>query len=239
MGAVLPIAIGLAGGLSSLFSGQANAKAINEKIRRAQGLAAESLIDNEELSSRLGSIDRMFNQRLTSTLNTTAIRSRGFANSGTIGAAVAGGIEGDRLASKSQTVNESLNFNKQVQQSIAQMELGTASANPIGDFVSGAASGVSLGMELDKLVNPAAIPGTTTTQQSIEAGQATPRSMSDAGNFNPWLKGQGVTTSMGTLNPMQLQTNNPYINTIAGIGGHMGFKFPGNDAFSNWGGWNK
>lgn len=214
------IAGGLVGGLTSMFSGQSEADAINEKIRRAQALAAESLVDNAEISSRLNSIDRMFNQRLTSTLNTTAIRSRGFANSGTIGAAVAGGVEGDRLAAKSQTVNQSLDYNKQVQQSIAQMELGTTTANPVADFVTGATSGIALGMEVEKYMgqtDPTQLP--ETDQQKIERGQTNPRAMTKAGDFNPYLRGQeqGINIGMGTFNPMQLQAKNPFVDAISGL----------------------
>jgi len=248
------IAGGLIGGISSIFSGQSEADAINEKIRRAQALAAESLIDSGEMSTRLNGIDRMFNQRLTSVLNTTAIRSRGFANSGTIGAAVAGGVEGDRLASKSQTINDTLNYNKGVQQSIAQMELGTTSANPVGDFVTGATSGIALGMEATKYLGNVSPTGRT-QQQSIENGQTTPRAMNQAGNVNPFL-GQN-TTGMGTFQPMNLTVSNPYINTIAGLGGllqptgnstrqgnvtvdpNWGYQFPDGKTFGAWGGWNK
>lgn len=251
------IAGGLFGGISSIFSGQSEADAINERIRRAQALAAESLVDSGEISQRLNSIDRMFNQRLTSVLNTTAIRSRGYANTGTVGAAVAGGVEGDRLASKSQTLEAAHNQNTQVQQTIAQMELGGVSANPIADFVTGATSGIALGNEVTKFVDNMnfSLPGLPKTNPM--QGQNMPQPMSKATTQNPYLPtSQPVTTGMGTMNPMGLTVNNPYGNgqnpfsailaatsptrqgTVT-VDPNWGYQFPDNKTFGTWGAWSK
>lgn len=247
------IAGGLLGGISSIFSGQSEADAINEKIRRAQALAAESLVDSSEISQRLNSIDRMFNQRLTSVLNTTAIRSRGYANTGTIGAAVAGGVEGDRLASKSQAVESAQNQNAQVEQTIAQMELGTVSANPIADFVTGATSGIALGNEVTKFVDNLnfSLPGMP--KANPMQGQSLPQPMSKATTQNPYLPtSQPVTTGMGTMNPMGLTVNNPYSNgqnpfsqilamtsptrqgTVT-VDPNWGYQFPDGKRYGSWG----
>lgn len=181
------VAGGLLGGLTSFFSGQSEADAINEKIRRAQALAAESLVDSGEISNRLNSIDRMFNQRLTSVLNTTAIRSRGYANQGTIGAAIAGGVEGDRLASKAQTVGQALDTNRGIRQSISQMELGAVSANPVADVVTGITSGVALGNEVTKFVDNLNFNPTSPAGNNPLGGQSTPQPMASATTQNPYL----------------------------------------------------
>lgn len=249
------IAGGLLGGISSIFSGQSEADAINEKIRRAQALAAESLVDSGEIAQRLNSIDRMFNQRLTSVLNTTAIRSRGYANTGTVGAAVAGGVEGDRLASRSQTIEAAQNQNAQVKQTIAQMELGTTSANPVADFVTGAASGIALGNEVTKFTDNLnfSLPGMP--KANPMQGQSLPQPMSKATSQNPYLPtGQSVTTGMGTMNSMGLTVNNPYSNGqnpfsqilamtsptrqgTATVDPNWGYQFPDNKTFGTWGDW--
>lgn len=189
------IAGGLFGGISSIFSGQSEADAINEKIRRAQALAAESLVDNSEISSRLNSIDRMFNQRLTSVLNTTAIRSRGFANQGTIGAAAAGGVEGDRLASKANAISMAQDTNRQVKQTIAQMELGMTEANPIADFVTGATSGVALGLEATKFIDNLNFNPTSPSGRNPLQGQTSPTPLNQATTTNPYLP-QGISPQM-------------------------------------------
>lgn len=149
---MFPILIAAAaGGALSAFSDSARTKAMNENIRRAQALAAQGLVSQRQLSNRLRSVDRMFNQRLNSVLNTTALRSRGYANQGTIGAAAAGGVEGARLEAQSRIIGESQDVNRQIQMQQAQLELGKQSADPIGSFVSGAVSGASVGIQAEQL----------------------------------------------------------------------------------------
>lgn len=185
----------LAGGLTSLFSGQSEADEINAKIRRAQAIAAEGLVDSGEISNRLNSIDRMFNQRLTSVLNTTAIRSRGYANQGTIGAAAAGGVEGDRLASKANAISMAQDTNRQVKQTIAQMELGMTEANPMADFVTGATSGVALGLETTKFIDNLNFNPTAPSGRNPLQGQTTPTPLNQVTTTNPYLP-QGISPQM-------------------------------------------
>jgi len=153
------IAGGVIGGISSIFSDASQSKAMNDAINRAQALAAQGLISNEALSKRLHSIDRQFNSRLTSVLNVTAIRSRGIANSGTVGAAVAGAMEGSREASKAGVIEQSLSENKGIRMAMAQMELSRTGTDPVGAFVEGAAAGATAGAELGRLADPRELPG--------------------------------------------------------------------------------
>lgn len=221
------VAGGLLGGITSFFSGQSEADAINEKIRRAQALAAESLVDSGELSNRLNSIDRMFNQRLTSVLNTTAIRSRGYANSGTIGAAIAGGVEGDRLAARAQTIDTAHSQNKQVKQTIAQMELGTATANPVADIVSGVASGVALGNEVSNFIgNLNFNPGVGGGESPLK-GQTTPQPMANAPSQNPYLP--------KSLAPQEIQSNIDINSVISGVDSILAKTIPQKSASPNTG----
>lgn len=222
------IAGGLIGGITSVFAGQSEADAINERIKRAQSLAAESIVDSGEISSRLNSIDRMFNQRLTSVLNTTAIRSRGFANSGTVGAAVAGGVEGDRLAAKSQTLSMAHDSNRQVQNTISQMELGTASANPISDFVTGATSGIALGNEIGKYMgNINETTDLTGGGDQPASGQGGPQPMSNLPKSNPFVTNAGDIPSMV---PSEVKPTYDIQNIISSIvppsGGSSGSNSP-------------
>ena len=143
----------LASGIASIFSDKATADAANERIRRMQALMAEGLVDSGEIANRLRGVDRMFNQRLNAVLNTTALRSRGFANQGTIGAAVAGGVEGARLEAHSNILDSAYNSNRQTRTQIAMAGLGEQSANPVGAFTEGAAAGAMLGNEIQNTLN--------------------------------------------------------------------------------------
>lgn len=195
VGTLIGAGIGAAfGGISSIFSDASQSKAMNEAISRAQALAAQGLISNEALSARLHSIDRQFNARLTSVLNVTAIRSRGIANSGTVGAAVAGAMEGSREASKAGVIEQSLSENKGIRMAMAQMELSRTGTDPVGAFIEGAAAGGMAGAEIGKLAAPREIPslGGGGAQQGIgvQGPQTGPLSMDQAGTFNPFLRSQ-------------------------------------------------
>lgn len=169
----------LASGIASIFSDKSAADAANERIRRMQALMAEGLVDSGEIANRLRGVDRMFNQRLNAVLNTTALRSRGFANQGVIGAAVAGGVEGARLEAHSNILDSAYNTNRQIRTNIATAELGGQSSNPIGAFTEGAAAGAMLGNEIQNTLNigtprgfskgasPGGMAGSPLSQQNI------------------------------------------------------------------------
>src|SRR3990172_5201922 len=103
--AFLPLIIGatVVSGIASYFSEQSQQEQMRRQIRRAQNLARESLIEGPDLARRLRDIDRLFNKRLISTLNTTALQTRRFANQSVVGAAVAGNIGAQAEESKIQT----------------------------------------------------------------------------------------------------------------------------------------
>ncbi len=195
-GPIGAIAGGLFGGISSIFSDAAAVEAMNEKISRAQALAATGLVDQDEIQDRLASIDRMFNQRLTSVLNTTAIRSRGFANQGTIGAAAAGQVEGARLTAQDTAVARAGDVNRNVRMSIAQMELQKGSSDPVGSFVQGASAGLTTGMEATKFFDRDEMPSIPTSvgqSSNVNQGQTGGIPMQNAGSYNPYLKQTQVT----------------------------------------------
>lgn len=185
---MLPVIIAGAviGGLANYLSNKSQTDAINENIRRSQALMAEGLIDSEEMAQRLNGIDRMFNQRLTSVLNTTAIRSRGFANTGTIGAAAAGGIEGGRVQARSEAIGQAQESNTRVTRDIAMTELGKQNADPIGSFVGGAVQGASVAMKASAMLED---PG-------IEVPTDTPGSSLQTPDFN----GDNIDAGFGSYN---------------------------------------
>ncbi len=210
-GPIGAIAGGLFGGISSIFSDASQVNAMNERIRRTQELVADTLVDQDDIQDRLSSIDRMFNQRLTSVLNTTAIRSRGFANRGTIGAAAAGQVEGARLTAQDTAIGKGQDYNRQARLQIAQLELQKGSTDPIGSFVQGATAGVTTGMEVDKFLGREDPIGLTKpVSQAVNTGQSGNEPMSNAGNFNPNLRGlaPAPVTRLGSGNvPEALQFN--------------------------------
>lgn len=192
------IAGAVLGGLGSAISNASQARAINEKIRRVQALMAENIVDSGELSSRLHSVDRMFNQRLTSVLNTTAIRSRGYANTGTIGAAAAGAIEGEHMAASNTIVENAYANNKNVNQQIAMVGMEAVSPDAIGSFVSGAVSGAGVGIEAMNMMNAGNIdvPGET-PGSDIGSAKVPPGETIDAG-FGSYSQSGTYKTGLGT-----------------------------------------
>lgn len=177
----------LLSGIGNMFSAQSQADAINKRISRAQELAAQNLVSQDEISARLHSIGRMFNQRLTSVLNTTAIRSRGVANRGVVGAAAAGQVEGSRLSAENQTIGEARNVNRQINSQIAQMELGKSSPDSLGSFVQGAASGFMATNQALQMFDRAPMPSADQNTSSLNPGAMGPRPMESAGSYNPFL----------------------------------------------------
>lgn len=216
---------GLLSGLANLFSAQSQADAINKRITRAQELAAQGLVDQDEISDRLNSINRMFNQRLTSVLNTTALRSRGIANRGTVGAAAAGQVEGARLQAQDTTVQQAHDVNREIRMNIANLELQRASTDPVGSFVEGFASGIPLANETLKMFDrsPINLPNRGASG-ATNPGTLGPIPMGNAGSFNPFLQTNIPRMSNpmgGPYNPqgMGLNLNIPQMPFISNVFG--------------------
>lgn len=215
----IQVGAGLLSGIGNLLSGSSQQEEMNKRIQAAQELAAKNLVTQDELADRLHSIDRMFNQRLTSVLNTTAIRSRGIANKGTVGAAAAGQVEGARLEAQDRQIGQAQDTNKQINMSIAQMELQKGSADNIGNFMQGFASGVPLATEALEMFDRAPIGniagGAGAAGKALNPGSLGPIPMGNATKFNPFLtsNAQRMSNPMGgqfTPQGMGLQVNNPY-----------------------------
>lgn len=152
MSFVLPLALGVASGLANLFSGQSQAREDRKRRRAATSILEQNLVSENELNSLLNQNTRIFNQSLGSLLNTTAIRSRGIANRGVIGAAVASGLEGQKLQAATTIEQGAREQNRNIRSQIAELQLGGAAEDPIGDFVSGAIPGITSGIELTRFL---------------------------------------------------------------------------------------
>jgi hypothetical protein len=211
------VAGGLIGGITSMFSAKSQSDQINENLQRAREQLATGLVSSEEIANRLRGIDRQFNARLTSVLNTTAIRSRGIANKGVVGAAVAGSIEGARMATEVGVVEQSLAENRGIRQAQAQLELAKTNPDMIGSFVEGAAAGVTTGMEVSKMVGGREMPSLGDETQpggATIAGFGSMPSMQDAGRYNPFLKDQSP--RLGNVDDpfSRMPTQSPFIGNI-------------------------
>ena len=211
MGFPIIAGIMVGSGILNAMAGSSQAAEINRRIAQAQALAAQGLISQEQLAQHLQSINRRFNQRLTSVLNTTAMRTRGFANQGTIGAAAAGGVEAARLGAQENAVNQAIGINSRIRTLQSQYELGTAVSSPISDFMKGAASGFSAGNEVSKLIDGSSPATSSTSTGTGENDALNPGSyQSSTQSFNPSAGPLGV-KSNNTLSFGQstLNTNTP------------------------------
>lgn len=138
--------------LLNALGGQAENAEMDKRRQRALSLLRENIIDPGELDLMLNNINRLFNNRLANTLNSTALSSRAVANSNVVKGAVAGTLEGQRyqaLIGAQERVYES---NKGTLAQMAQTELaGGPNRSFFMDFATGGLKGAQLGMEWEKM----------------------------------------------------------------------------------------
>lgn len=154
-----PLSIGITLGtslLGGLFGGAAEAEKeakIREQVRRAQALARQGIISKEALAMRLRDIDRLFNKRLISTLNSTAFGGRRMANANVAGASVAGQLGAQAEASKIQYQSAVDDRNAQIYQYMAGIEAGAPVTSQLEGAVTGALGGAQVGISLSNIIN--------------------------------------------------------------------------------------
>lgn len=157
-------AIGAAvvGGALNALSGAAEDREMEKRKQAAMAQLRQNIIDPNELDSMLNNVNRLFNNRLVNTLNSTALQSRGVANSNVVKGITAGQIEAGRLGALTDTQLKVQEGNRQTYSQMAGIESSTGGRhNAIGDFASGALAAAPVGMELSKMLSPnTIIPGT-------------------------------------------------------------------------------
>ena len=154
-GALVGGGIALLSGIANLFEGSAARKEQEERLKRAREALISSFISNEELGMMLNNTERLFNNRLVGALNTTALRSRGYANREVVGAAVTGTMEGEKIQAISTLQEKAMQYNKGVQKDIASLELQKGdSGSGWGDFFTGMIGGTSTAIEAGKFFTP-------------------------------------------------------------------------------------
>ena len=162
-----PLSIGLTVGSSiigGILGGSAESereKKIREQVQRAQALARQGLISKEVLASRLRDIDRLFNKRLISTLNSTAFGGRRFANANVAGASVAGQIGAQAEAAKTDYRMRTDTLNAGIYQHMANIEAGAPITNQTEAIAGGIFGGAQIGAQLSDIFNKPTIPNPT------------------------------------------------------------------------------
>jgi hypothetical protein len=151
---ILELGMAVGGGILNALAGAEANRAEEKKKQQALSLLRENVIDPDELDSLMRDINMTFNNRLTSTLNTTALRSRGAANSGVVKAAVAGQMEGQRLGTLQDTKFRALESNKATYSSMASVIASSPTpSSGVGNFAKGAMGALPIGMELSKMMS--------------------------------------------------------------------------------------
>lgn len=149
-----PITIGLTalgGGILNTIGGSIEADRIEKQKARMRAILEEAKISDGELTNILSNVHKLFNARLVTTLNSAALQSSGIANSNVTKGIVAGALEGQRLQAVTQTTENALNQNKQVDMKLAELEGISSNNNFLSDFLGGAISGGMLGMQATEL----------------------------------------------------------------------------------------
>lgn len=174
---LLELGLAVGGGVLNALSGSAQDREIEKRKQQALALLRENIIDPKELDTMLTDINRLFNSRLVSTLNSTAIRSRGVVNSGVVKGVVAGQIEGARLGTLTETRFKTLQSNQATRAQMANVETTMGPQHDfLGDFASGALTALPTALEGSKyfsgeetkaLTNPGIQPITDTSMNQI------------------------------------------------------------------------
>lgn len=152
---LLELGLAVGGGLLNAAAGSAENDQLEKQRQEMLKILQESIIDPAELDHMLANVNRMFNNRLVNTLNSTAIRSRGIANSNVVKGATIGTLEGARLGTLEQTRFSARESNAKTRAAMVGVNLQTAPKhNFFGDFVAGGLQALPLGMELSKMMNP-------------------------------------------------------------------------------------
>lgn len=154
----LAIGTAVGGGLLNMAAGNAEREQQNKAKQRTLSLLQENIIDPEELDLMLRNVNRLFNNRLVNTLNSTALQSRGFANANVAKATVAGAMEGSRLQSVNDTQQQAAEANRATRAQMAQVEgMMIPQGSALGDFAGGAIQGAQAGMQLSGLLSAQSI----------------------------------------------------------------------------------
>lgn len=196
----LAIGTAVGGGLLNALAGNEERDRVEKQRSQALSLLRENIIDADELDLMLRNVNRLFNNRLVNTLNTTALQSRGFANANVAKASVAGAMEGSRLQSINETERSVLEANRATRAGMAQVEMSmTPTGSTLGDFTSGALAAAPVGMELSKL----AATRTMTPTHAPTAGALTETMQGPAGLWDNKLY-DNIMPSSGISNSRKL-----------------------------------
>ena len=152
---ILELGLAVGGGILNALAGAEKDRENEKRKQSALAMLRENIIDPNELDTMLQGINRMFNNRLVSTLNSTALRSKGIVNSGVMKAAAAGNIEGARLGTLSDTRFKVADSNRSTYSQMAGVEVGSGKeSSVVGDFFSGALTALPAAMEAGKMFSP-------------------------------------------------------------------------------------
>ena len=192
-----PLSIGITLGssiLGGIFGSSAEAekeRKIREQIQRAQALARQGIISKDQLAGRLRDIDRLFNKRLITTLNSTAFGGRRLANANVAGAAVSGQLGAQAEATKVDYQSNVEQQNARIYSYMASLEAGAPVFSQAEGAVTGALGGAQVGLSLSNMINRK-VPEVPTEPIGGSSGYG----YDSPTRFSP---SSGVTTGMGTM----------------------------------------
>lgn len=153
MDPLLMISATLGGGAINALAGQSEQDALNKKKARMRALLEEAYITPGEIDNILSNVHRLFNNRLTSTLNSAALTSRTIANNNITKGIVAGSIRGQELTAENSIISSTMQQNQEIDMKLAELESMSTESNFLSDFLGGSISGSMLGMQIEKLLS--------------------------------------------------------------------------------------
>lgn len=152
---LLELGLAVGGGILNAAAGSAENDQLEKQRQEMLKILGESIIDPAELDHMLANVNKMFNNRLVNTLNSTAIRSRGIANSNVVKGATIGTLEGARLGTLEQTRFSAREANAKTRAAMVGVNLQTMPKGSfLGDFLEGGLQALPIGMELSKMMSP-------------------------------------------------------------------------------------
>ena len=152
---LLELGMAVGGGILNALAGAEQNRAEEKKKQQALSLLRENIIDPDELDALMRDINSTFNNKLVTTLNSTALSSRGVANNQVAKGVAAGQVEGQRYGTLADARFRALDSNKQTNAAMASVIAGSPTpSSGVGDFFEGAMTAAPIGMELSKMLNP-------------------------------------------------------------------------------------
>lgn len=144
----------VAGAALNAFSEGQKRSAVNNRIQGFMDELGKHILSDDEIEGKVRRTTGIFNSSLNNMLNKTAFTSRGTINAPVAKAAVAAGVEGNRLEAVNNVYNQAESYNLSLHSKIAELGMAKQDGSVTGDLLSGGIQGGIAGAQISNLMFP-------------------------------------------------------------------------------------